>query len=123
MPARSRALFAALTAPPGALAPPNWTRSRTRRQQLISLGVPVNLDEVLPRVPARQMPQINISTRPMSAPPGARIGGSRAASTPHSRAGTPRSGTPARSAAREGLGAAPSLDKAKVNELLELNPG
>jgi hypothetical protein len=29
--------------------PPNWTRSRIRQQHLIALGVPVNLDEMLPR--------------------------------------------------------------------------
>ena len=35
-----------MTAPP--LPPPNWIRSRIRRLFLVSLGVPVDLDEILP---------------------------------------------------------------------------
>ena len=44
---RSHSLWSQLVAPP-ALQPPNWTRSRTRRLFLVSLGVPVDLDEILP---------------------------------------------------------------------------
>lgn len=40
-------LYTQLIAPPP-LAPPNWLRSRTRRLFLVSLGVPVDLDEILP---------------------------------------------------------------------------
>lgn len=44
---RSLSLWTQLvTAPP--LPPPNWVRSRTRRLFLVSLGVPVDLDEILP---------------------------------------------------------------------------
>jgi hypothetical protein len=42
---RSREAYAQLTTPP-LLKPLDWTRSRTRREHLISMGVPVNLDEV-----------------------------------------------------------------------------
>ncbi|WFD44998.1 hypothetical protein MPSI1_003674 [Malassezia psittaci] len=43
----SRKLFAELGEPaPIASTPLNWTQSATRRQHLISLGIPVNLDEV-----------------------------------------------------------------------------
>jgi hypothetical protein len=34
------------------MQPPNWTRSRIRRLFLVSLGVPVDLDEILP--PSKQ---------------------------------------------------------------------
>ena len=48
---RSRSLWKQLITPPP-LQPPNWTQSRIRRLFLISLGVPVDLDEVLP--PSKQ---------------------------------------------------------------------
>lgn len=44
---RSQSLWAQLVAPPP-LQPPNWVRSRIRRLFLVSLGVPVDLDEILP---------------------------------------------------------------------------
>lgn len=34
---------------PPPLQPPNWVRSRIRRLFLVSLGVPVDLDEILPK--------------------------------------------------------------------------
>lgn len=42
----SRRLHADLTTPPPLLRPFDWKRSRVRREHLISLGIPVNLDEV-----------------------------------------------------------------------------
>lgn len=44
---RSLSLWSQLVAPPP-LQPPNWIRSRIRRLFLVSLGVPVDLDEILP---------------------------------------------------------------------------
>ncbi|KAI8306973.1 hypothetical protein K4K59_011273 [Colletotrichum sp. SAR11_240] len=44
---RSASLWSQLVAPPP-LAPPDWIRSRIRRLFLVSLGVPVDLDEILP---------------------------------------------------------------------------
>jgi len=44
---RSQSLWAQLVAPPP-LQPPNWIQSRIRRLFLVSLGVPVDLDEILP---------------------------------------------------------------------------
>ncbi|KAL8370591.1 hypothetical protein RB595_000792 [Gaeumannomyces hyphopodioides] len=44
---RSASLWAQLVAPPP-LQPPDWIRSRIRRLFLVSLGVPVDLDEILP---------------------------------------------------------------------------
>ncbi|RMZ85482.1 hypothetical protein DV737_g793, partial [Chaetothyriales sp. CBS 132003] len=58
---RSRSLWKQLVTPPP-LQPPNWTQSRIRRLFLVSLGVPVDLDEVLP--PSKQkkliLPDINL---------------------------------------------------------------
>ncbi|KAL8723185.1 MAG: hypothetical protein Q9225_000451 [Loekoesia sp. 1 TL-2023] len=45
---RSHSLFTQLIASPP-LPPPNWLRSRTRRLFLVSLGVPIDLDEILPK--------------------------------------------------------------------------
>lgn len=45
---RSHSLFTQLIATPP-LSPPNWLRSRTRRLFLVSLGVPIDLDEILPK--------------------------------------------------------------------------
>lgn len=44
---RSQSLWEQLVAPPP-LQPPDWVRSRIRRLFLVSLGVPVDLDEILP---------------------------------------------------------------------------
>lgn len=61
---RSRSLWKQLITPPP-LQPPNWTQSRIRRLFLISLGVPVDLDEILP--PSKQkkliLPDISLPSR------------------------------------------------------------
>ena len=44
---RSLSLWSQLVAPPP-LQPQNWVKSRIRRLFLVSLGVPVDLDEILP---------------------------------------------------------------------------
>lgn len=44
---RSQSLWEQLVAPPP-LQPPDWIRSRIRRLFFVSLGVPVDLDEILP---------------------------------------------------------------------------
>lgn len=45
---RSHSLWQQLIAP-SPLQPPNWVRSKIRRLFLVSLGVPVDLDEILPK--------------------------------------------------------------------------
>lgn len=61
---RSRSLWKQLITPPP-LQPPNWTQSRIRRLFLISLGVPVYLNEILP--PSKQkkliLPDITLPSR------------------------------------------------------------
>ena len=117
------------------MQPVNWTRSRIRRRHLISLGIPVNLDEVLPKANGK-LPTLEITTRPMSAPPGPRTApvqktiASQSSSRVGSRPGTPVTSLPnAQSmsvqsmSAQLRLGPRPELDENKVNQLLELNPG
>ncbi|KAI0375791.1 hypothetical protein BV20DRAFT_959839 [Pilatotrama ljubarskyi] len=126
----SRQLYNALLPPtPPSLQPVNWTRSRIRRQHLISLGIPVNLDEVLPRTNGA-LPMLEITTRPMSAPPGPRGGVSKlqtAAALNNARSGTSQPGSPATThgslaAPQLRLGTRPQVDEAKVQLLLNLSP-
>ncbi|KAE8550717.1 hypothetical protein EYB25_006945 [Talaromyces marneffei] len=57
---RSLSLWSQLVAPPP-LQPPNWVKSRIRRLFLVSLGVPVDLDEILPASKQKKLilPSIN----------------------------------------------------------------
>ncbi|KAL0949317.1 hypothetical protein HGRIS_009393 [Hohenbuehelia grisea] len=95
--------------------PPNWIRSRIRRQHLIALGIPVNLDEVLPHANGKPLPPLQITTRPMSAPPGPR-------NPPGARdsLNIPRSGTPQPSG-RPTPSPKPTLDEPRVSALLDLS--
>lgn len=121
----SRDLYKILVESQPQTKPPNWTRSRIRRQHLIALGLPVNLDEVLPRANGKPLPPLQITTRPMSAPPGPRNALSHnnnmpRSSTTNSRAGTPISRQPT---PPSHFGPKPELDFAKIDKLLELDPG
>ncbi|PPQ77417.1 hypothetical protein CVT25_010999 [Psilocybe cyanescens] len=117
----SREMYKVLLQTPPPTKPPNWTRSRIRRQHLIALGIPVNLDEVLPRANVKPLPPLEIHTRPMSAPPGSRnqYGNSTVSmSKSNSRSGTPQLG-------QQGIftqfGPKPELDTARINKLLQLS--
>ncbi|KAG1816994.1 hypothetical protein EV424DRAFT_1472943 [Suillus variegatus] len=114
----SRGLYTMLLDSPPRMEPINWTRSRIRQQHLIALGLPVNLDEILPHASGKPLPPLHISTRPMSAPPGHRNGPLQ--STPSSRtnshAGTPRMGTPQPSTRQD-----QPYHSLKVEELLKLD--
>ncbi|EJD53469.1 hypothetical protein AURDEDRAFT_95670 [Auricularia subglabra TFB-10046 SS5] len=129
----SRTLFQTIFATyPPATRPPDWIRSRIRRQHLISLGIPINLDEVLPQANGKPMPELQITTRPASTPPGelgkrAAAGRNLPASSYPSRSGTPQPSAspsarpaPASAAQNLGLGPKPALDKDKAAELLAL---
>jgi hypothetical protein len=90
---------------------------------LITLGIPVNLDEVNPQSNGRALPTLNIITRPGSTPPrpGSRQG---TRSHPNSRAGTPtRNSTSIARNVIQSLGTKPELDEAKIEMLLSLDPG
>lgn len=68
---RSLSLWSQLVAPPP-LQPPNWVRSRIRRLFLVSLGVPVDLDEILPASKQKKLilPSIHLRSRSQSPPYG-----------------------------------------------------
>lgn len=100
--------------------PVNWIRSRTRRQHLISLGIPINLDEVLPRT-LEKIPALEISIRPSSAPPGPRQ--SRPGSSVGSRAVSPEKKLRGAVANELRLGPKPILDNTIISGLLNLSPG
>ena len=70
---RSLSLWSQLVAPPP-LQPPNWVRSRIRRLFLVSLGVPVDLDEILPASKQKKLilPSIHLRSRSQSPPDGRR---------------------------------------------------
>ncbi|KAL0570604.1 hypothetical protein V5O48_011352 [Marasmius crinis-equi] len=115
----SRDVYNMLVQSPPPTKPSNWIRSRIRRQHLIALGIPVNLDEVLPQASGKPLPPLQITTRPMSAPPGPRNGRpslSTPASQNNSRPGSPRSARPSQ------FGPKPQLDDTKIKQLLELDP-
>ncbi|KAF9478152.1 hypothetical protein BDN70DRAFT_880306 [Pholiota conissans] len=120
----SREMYKMLLQTPPPTKPPNWTRSRIRRQHLIALGIPVNLDEVLPRANVKPLPTLEIHTRPMSAPPGGRnqnLNGNNAGGSntrQNSRTGTPQ---PGQQGVYGHLGPKPELDTNKINKLLQLS--
>lgn len=60
---RSHSLWAQLVAPPP-IQPPNWVQSRVRRLFLVSLGVPVDLDEILPASKQKKLvlPSLEVDT-------------------------------------------------------------
>ncbi|KAM6496030.1 hypothetical protein JOM56_008736 [Amanita muscaria] len=110
----SRDLYKMIQQPPSMRAS-NWTRSRIRRQHLIALGIPVNLDEVLPHVNGKGLPPLEITSRPMSAPPTrSGVHPSAPSSTSHSRAGTPQP-------VASHFGPKPELDREKIELLLGLD--
>ncbi|KAG5728503.1 hypothetical protein E4T56_gene19497 [Termitomyces sp. T112] len=118
----SRDLYKMLVQTPPPTKPPNWIRSRIRRQHLIALGIPVNLDEVLPRVNGKPLPPLEITTRPMSAPPGTRNmiqQNGTTSSNSNSRAGTPQPGRQAATSSH--FGPRPELDHLRIQKLLELD--
>ncbi|SPO00818.1 uncharacterized protein DNG_03566 [Cephalotrichum gorgonifer] len=63
--ARSASLWSQLVAPPP-LSPPDWIRSRIRRLFLVSLGVPVDLDEILPASKQKKLVLPSLSLHPGS---------------------------------------------------------
>jgi hypothetical protein len=112
---------------PPALRAPNWIRSRIRRYHLINLGIPINLDEVMPQANGKAMPMLEVTTRPASAPPGPSPRPVDQLSTSHSRVssrpGSPRPGTPAQRQAPPPATPIPVLDKVRIDSILSLSPG
>lgn len=109
---RAAPLWSQLVAPPP-LAPPDWIRSRTRRLFLVSLGVPVDLDEILPASKQKKLilPSLSI---PAASP--RTSGDGRSASRPRQDDGNASStsldtqGRPAASKGRRRGSPRPELD-------------
>ncbi|KAF9452999.1 hypothetical protein P691DRAFT_802378 [Macrolepiota fuliginosa MF-IS2] len=113
----SRGMYKVLLQTPPPIKPPNWTRSRIRRQHLIALGIPVNLDEMLPQANSKPLPPLEINTRPSSTPPS--VSGRNPLSAYPSRSSTPQ---PSRqNSMPTQFGPKPELDMDKINGLLELD--
>lgn len=102
----SRNIWHSLTAQPN-LKPVDWMRSSTRRQHLISLGIPINLDEVRMTDGAamKTLAPVSISIDKKSADSNSK--------SPIQRGGTPDG--------RETK--APELDLARAKELSALTEG
>lgn len=87
--------------------PVDWMRSSTRRQHLIALGVPINLDEV----------RVNDTAGTKSLPP-LSLKLDQKPSDTNGKSIPPRNGTPDNREAK-----APGLDAARVKELTSLTEG
>ena len=95
---RSESLWSQLVAPPP-LQPPNWVRSRIRRLFLVSLGVPVDLDEILPASKQKKLVLPSIDVEEHAA---------------RSRdAGTSRDDSPARQKQKAGVSASANSSRAE----------
>lgn len=100
---------------PPPLSPPDWIRSRTRRLFLVSLGVPVDLDEILPASKQKKLvlpsPVVPVASPRSSTD--ARFSGSHPrhppAGSPASASAAPQSPEPGPSS-RRGAPPRPDLD-------------
>jgi len=120
---RSLSLWSQFVAPPP-LQPPNWIKSRIRRLFLVSLGVPVDLDEILPASKQKKLvlPSIssdaNSSTKSQA---GVTRSLSRLKKDGAERSSTSldsnRSGSRSRSSRRRGHPPPPELDLSAVRRL------
>ncbi|KAF3020404.1 hypothetical protein E8E15_005407 [Penicillium rubens] len=115
---RSLSLWSQLVAPPP-LQPQNWVKSRIRRLFLVSLGVPVDLDEILPASKQKKLvlPSIDIEGT------GAKSPGARSRSRVRKEEGndniTEKGRAPSRQKAtpRRGVPPAPEIDLSAVRRL------
>jgi hypothetical protein len=119
---RSASLWAQLVAPPP-LQPPNWIRSRIRRLFLVSLGVPVDLDEILPASKQKKLilPSIhfNSSGSPRTSTDSRSISRLKQSDGNASSTSLDSQGKPSRSDSRrrKGLTPAPQLDLVSARQL------
>lgn len=117
---RSLSLWSQLVAPPP-LQPQNWVKSRIRRLFLVSLGVPVDLDEILPASKQKKLvlPSIDLEGT------GAKSPGARSASQVRKEEGNDnnfeKGQAPSRQKAtpRRGAPPAPEIDLSAVRRLCD----
>jgi hypothetical protein len=119
---RSASLWSQLVAPPP-LQPPNWIRSRIRRLFLVSLGVPVDLDEILPASKQKKLilPSVNLKGASPRTSSDSRNTGSvsrlKQSDTNASSTSVDSQGRPSQSKRRKGPPPAPELDLVAARQL------
>lgn len=109
---RSASLWSQLVAPPP-LAPPDWIRSRIRRLFLVSLGVPVDLDEILPASKQKKLvlPSLHVSsTSPRTSSDSRSVSRLRQGEGNTSSTSVDTQGKPSASKKRKGPPPQPELD-------------
>ncbi|KAL2814531.1 hypothetical protein BDW59DRAFT_20904 [Aspergillus cavernicola] len=118
---RSLSLWSQLVAPPP-LQPQNWVKSRIRRLFLVSLGVPVDLDEILPASKQKKLilPSINLGGPSSTAPGSQSRSQSLARKGSQSGSNSPRTSSTAirqRASRRRDPSPEPDLDLTSVRQL------
>lgn len=119
---RSLSLWSQLVAPPP-LQPQNWVKSRIRRLFLVSLGVPVDLDEILPASKQKKLVLPSIDLDSGSNTPAARSRsqarkeGEGEGTTESDSNQTGAGQAPTRTKARRGAAPPPQLDLSAVRRL------
>ncbi|KFA73156.1 hypothetical protein S40288_08257 [Stachybotrys chartarum IBT 40288] len=116
---RSASLWSQLVAPPP-LAPPDWIRSRTRRLFLVSLGVPVDLDEILPASKQKKLvlPSLNVpSASPRNSSESRSVSRLRQGEHNNSSTSVDTQGKPTGSKRRKGPPPQPDLDLVAARHL------
>ncbi|UQC80210.1 uncharacterized protein CLUP02_05692 [Colletotrichum lupini] len=115
---RSASLWSQLVAPPP-LAPPDWIRSRIRRLFLVSLGVPVDLDEILPASKQKKLvlPSLQVpSGSPRTSSDSRSVSRLRAEANASSTS-VDSKGKPTASSKRKGPPPVPDLDLVSAKQL------
>ncbi|KAL6403653.1 uncharacterized protein AUP68_13018 [Ilyonectria robusta] len=116
---RSASLWSQLVAPPP-LAPPDWIRSRIRRLFLVSLGVPVDLDEILPASKQKKLvlPSLHVSsTSPRTSSDSRSVSRLRQGEGNTSSTSVDTQGKPSASKKRKGPPPQPELDLVAARHL------
>ncbi|KAB8229129.1 DUF5102 domain-containing protein [Aspergillus alliaceus] len=117
---RSLSLWSQLVAPPP-LQPQNWVKSRIRRLFLVSLGVPVDLDEILPASKQKKLilPSINLGGPDITSGTHSRSGSQIRKDDVQSDANSPSTSGPPRNRAswRREPSPPPELDLSSVRRL------
>ncbi|KAJ5774315.1 hypothetical protein N7457_009211 [Penicillium paradoxum] len=113
---RSLSLWSQLVAPPP-LQPQNWVKSRIRRLFLVSLGVPVDLDEILPASKQKKLVLPSIALEGSGAKsPGARSG-SQAPKEGDDTTDKDQAPSRQKATSRRGAPPAPEMDLSAVRRL------
>lgn len=121
---RSASLWSQLVAPPP-LQPPNWIRSRIRRLFLVSLGVPVDLDEILPASKQKKLILPSTHLNPSATSPRTSTDSRSIARLKNDEGNTSSTsvdsqGKPSQSKRRKGPPPAPELDLVSARQLCSI---